>query len=294
MSPRDRSCPAPRRQRGAALVIVLWLVVLLTIIAAGHSYNARIETQLAARHLETAKSRHIAEAATQLTIARLLIPETASAIVVDGRPMPMVVLNREVIVSVRRASGLVDLNSADQPLLESIFAAGGAPPRLAAVLAARVLDWRDADSLTHLDGAEDADYRLAGVGWTARDGRFAAVDELRYVLGMPPAVFRAVSPYLTVHSPASGLDSALAPAFLAAIVDEASIAQSAVDDRLPRDAIGGDGVFHINVAVAGADDVFVSSETVVRVASGAESPFTILSWRDHSRLLTQTREGSRI
>jgi len=85
MRPRlSRACDL-QRQRGAALVIVLWLIVLLTIIAAGHTYNARIEMRLAARQLETAKSRAVAEAATQLTIARLLTPEAAKSLFVDGR-----------------------------------------------------------------------------------------------------------------------------------------------------------------------------------------------------------------
>jgi len=284
-----------QRQRGAALVIVLWLIVLLTIIAAGHTYNARIEMRLAARQLETARSRAIAEAATQLTIARLLAPEAAKNLFVDGRTEQVNVLNRSVTVSVRRASGLVDLNSADQTLLESLFAAGGASPQLAPALAARVLDWRDADSLKHLNGAEDADYRIAGLAWTARDDRFTTVEELRYVLGMPPGVFRAVSPYLTVHSNAAGVDPNLAPEFLLNIFGDRSNGERRLRDiETSRAALGGDGIFHINVAVPGENDVFVSSETIVRVARSAESQFTILSWRDRSRALTQAREGARI
>jgi len=295
MRPRlSRACDL-QRQRGAALVIVLWLIVLLTIIAAGHTYNARIEMRLAARQLETAKSRAVAEAATQLTIARLLTPEAAKSLFVDGREEQIDVLNRSVIVSVRRASGLVDLNSADQTLLESLFAAGGASPQLAPALAARVLDWRDADSLKHLDGAEDADYRIAGLAWTARDGRFTSVEELRYVLGMPPEVYGAVSPYLTVHSNAGGVDPNLAPEFLLNIfADRASGERGSRNAETSRAALGGDGIFQINVAVPGADEVFVSSQTIVRVARSAESQFTILSWRDRSRALTQAREGSRI
>jgi len=284
-----------RRQHGAALVMVLWLIVLLTIIAAGHAYNARIEIRLAERQLETAKSRAIAEAATQLTIARLLTPEAAKNLYVDGRAEQIRVFNRSVTVSVRRASGLVDLNSADQTLLESVFTAGGASAQLAPALAARVLDWRDADNLKHLDGAEDADYRMAALAWNARDGRFTSVEELRYVLGMPPSVYRAVSPYLTVHSNSGGVDPSVAPEFLLRMIAERSNAERAPQTQgMSRAALGGDGVFHINVAVPGAGDVFVSSETIVRVARSAESQFTILGWRDRSRLLTQATEGSRI
>jgi general secretion pathway protein K len=275
------------------LVIVLWLIVLLTIIAAGHSYNARIETQLAARHLETTKSRYVAEAATALTIARLLTPEAARTVVVDGRPITTAVDDRSVIVSVRRANGLVDLNTADQTLLEKIFVAGGAPPRLAVSLAARVVDWRDADDFKHLDGAEDSDYRLAGLAWTARNGRFSTIDELRYVLGMTPSVYRAISPYLTVYSETGGIDLDVAPDFLLRLFEEDNSAGNRRAYReSPPNAFGGNGIYHINVAVPAANGVFVSSETVVRVTANADSRFTILSWRDYSRLLTQAQEGA--
>ena len=46
-----------RRQNGMALVIVLWLVVLLGIMAAGHSRNAHTETQLSSRQLQSAQAR---------------------------------------------------------------------------------------------------------------------------------------------------------------------------------------------------------------------------------------------
>jgi len=286
-----------RRQRGAALVVVLWLIVVLTIVAAGHRYNAHIETQLAARHLETTRSRYLAEAATNLTIARLLSPDTARNMAVDGRPVDVRIDERHTaIVSVRRANGLVDLNSADERLLQSVFVAGGASAELAAALAARTLDWRDPDDFRRIAGAEASDYRLAGLPWSPRDARFAAVDELRYVLGMTPSLYEAVSPYLTVHATSGGLDLNVAPPFLTDLFDtraRSPVTQSD-DAELADTARGGDGIYHINVAVQAPDGVLVSSETVVSVARNSRSPFTVLGWRDHSRLLTLQSEDEEI
>ena len=45
-----------------ALIVVLWLVVLLSIMAAGHSRNVRTDTTLAARQVQSAKARALAEA----------------------------------------------------------------------------------------------------------------------------------------------------------------------------------------------------------------------------------------
>lgn len=293
----DKPYSIRARQRGAALVVVLWLIVVLTIVAAGHRYNAHIESQLAARHLETTRSRYLAEAATQLTIAQLLTPDTAQRLAVDGRLSEIEIDEQHsAIVSVRRTDGLVDLNSADQRLLQSVFIAGGASERLAAALAARVLDWRDPDSFRRIDGAEDTDYRNAGLQWTPRDAQFAAVDELRYILDMPPAVYDAVSPWLTVHSASGGLDLNVAPTFLSAALDARQNANSpaVIDGELPPNLRGGDGIYRIDVAVQAPGGVFLSSETIVRIARNARSPFSVLGWRDHSRMLTRQRKDEEI
>jgi len=52
--------PMRRSQDGMALIVVLWLVVLLSIMAAGHSKNVHTDTTLAARQLQSAKARALA------------------------------------------------------------------------------------------------------------------------------------------------------------------------------------------------------------------------------------------
>jgi general secretion pathway protein K len=177
-----------------------------------------------------------------------------------------------------------------------LFTATGAEQAFAETLAARVLDWRDGDDFRHLGGAEDADYKAAGMPWTARDNRFSSIEELRYVLGMPPAMFRAISPYLTVYSGVGGVDFNVAPEFLIGAFGGASPMPARIgpnSDLLPG-VRGGNGTYHINVAVPGPDGILVSSETVVRVARNAEPQYTVLNWRDRSRLLTQTVEAEGI
>lgn len=282
-------------QRGIALVTVLWLIALLSIVAAGHSRNARLETRLAARYIEMTKARYVADAATQLVIARLLNPVTDQQLAVDGRLIVVNVGDRDAYASIRRANGLVDINTASEPVLRTMFIAAGADGTLADALAARVLDWRDTDGFTHLAGAEDSDYMAAGIAWTARDGRFSSVDELRYVLGITPEIFRAVSPYLTVYSSMRGIDFNVAPEFLVRAFEahDKTVSRYSTNAALPPGVRGGSGTFHINVAVPGADGVFASTESVVRVARNAQPQFAILSWRNLSRLLTQTADDPR-
>ena len=73
-----------KRQRGLALVMVLWLVMLLSIIASGHTYNVHIETRLAAAHVQKAKARASVEAGLSFAILQLLTTNTANAWPIDG------------------------------------------------------------------------------------------------------------------------------------------------------------------------------------------------------------------
>jgi len=280
----------PRRHcRGAALVIVLSLLAVVTVIATSLAGIAHEETLLTQRHMETARSRYIAEASVRLVIAELLSPAVAATVPADGRLRTLDVEGETVIVSVRAARGLMDINSAGEEALRAVFSAAGADDRLATALAERVLDWRDGDDRKRASGAEDADYRALGSPWTARDGRFVSVDEVRYVLGMPPELFRRLSPYLTVHSGTADTDLAAAPPFL---VDALGAGASGYLAPVRRPPQGGPGIFHINVGIPGAGGAFVSLEAVVLIGGG--DSYSILEWREVSRLLTQTRGGALI
>jgi len=158
------------KQCGMALVLVLWLVVLLSVIATGHSRNAHIETRLAARQVDTSASRHVAEGIIQLAILDLLLPDREEQIDTSGRAWPVQALGRNATISIRRASGYIDLNQADDTVLHALFVAGGASDAQAQQLAHAVMDWRDADDLLHMHGAEDDDYRSAGLPWTSVQG----------------------------------------------------------------------------------------------------------------------------
>jgi len=280
----------PSAQNGIALVIVLCLVLLMSVLAVSHSRNAHIETMLAARQVETTAARFVAEAAVNLAILELLQADARDMPHPDGRIRELRVEDRDVLLSVRGASGLVSLNGAAEPLLKSLFVAAGAAEDRASALAAAVVDWRDTDDLRHLNGAEADDYIAADLPWHPSNRPFTTVDELRFVMGMTPAIFRATAAYLTVQSPGATLDLDLAPEFLIETVTGSSMpANPASNSARVRT-----GAYHINAAVRGSGDVLVSCEAVVLVTGGSELPYSILEWRDTSRLLGRQEEPGEI
>jgi general secretion pathway protein K len=288
MNKRAQVCDMlPARQRGMALIIVLWLIVLLGVIAAGHASNVHSETRLAMQHVESAKARTLAEAGIQRAIVSLLLRNGGPVWPVNGTPQRLVIDEREVTVAVRDATGLIDLNAADAGLLGALIATTGDDLSQQEKLVDAILDWRDSDNLTHLHGAEDDAYRAAGLAWTARDAAFSSVDELRYVFGMTAERFAAVVPYVTVHSGRAALNLEYAPPFLIAAVTGQTLANNEYDDgltpqeRQPRAAsIGRNGTYHIYASATGNGKVTASVEAVVRIASTAEQAYSVLYWRE--------------
>jgi general secretion pathway protein K len=284
------TCTLPRRQQGMALIIVLWLVVLLSVMASSHMRNTHTETQLAARQLGLAQARALAEGGIQHAIIELLANKSTGQRPVNGTTFSIHIGNEQVTLAIRDATGLVDLNAASADLLTATIRAVGADEATQRALADAILDWRDVDNLSHLNGAEDDDYRAAGMPWTARDGAFETIDELKYVLGMPQQVFDRLAPLLTVYSGSSSLDLEFAPPFLvAALTGDEFIATTpawpdAIQDET-NSSVGGvrSGTYHIYASVSGAAGSVASVEAVVRISAAKDRPFTILEWREPSR-----------
>lgn len=189
-----------RRQRGIALVLVLWLVVLLTVIGGSHAYNAHVETRVTMNQVDSVRARALAEAGVNRGIMELYAPDKHNQWRFDGSDYLLRLDDGEpVTVALRNAAGRVDLNRASQELLKTLLGALGMESERGNALSDAILDWRDDDHLTRLNGAEDRDYRAAGLDYEARDTPFLRVDELRYVLGMDDSTYRRLEPHLSVH-----------------------------------------------------------------------------------------------
>ena len=66
-------------------------------------------------------------------------------------------------------------------------------------LADAIIDFRDEDNEKGRNGAERRDYDSAGLSYGPKNEPFQLVDELVYVLGMTPNIYRRVAPLLTVR-----------------------------------------------------------------------------------------------
>ncbi|RKZ69301.1 MAG: hypothetical protein DRQ44_03185, partial [Gammaproteobacteria bacterium] len=266
--------------RGIALIIVLWLLVLLTVIAASHARIIRTETRLAANHVEAGRARSMAEAGTYHAIMEMLVSENTQRWPVNGSINRIRYEDGHVAIAIRDARGLVDINSASAAVLDTVLAGAGMEQQgQRQALVDAILDWRDRDNLKHLNGAEDDDYRRAGLSWAARDGDFSSIEEFRYVLGMSNPLFAQLAPYLTIHSGQAGVKLDYAPPWLVSVLS----ARQDFSGSGNSTARGGGSTFHITVWATTTGGSSASLDTVVHIAAGSDLPYRILSWHTPAR-----------
>lgn len=187
-----------RGSRGAALILVLWLVASLSLVVMASSRGIRLQTQRAALDLERLRAESVLDAAIQLTAQRMMSERTA-----DGRyriqRLPMG--SNDIWVEVTPSGGLVDVNVASEALLQALFQrAGGLSSGEAAILTSRVRDFIDPDDTPGgVGGAEAAQYRAAGWPSLPRNGALDDLSELRSVLGMTSELYEIIAPHLGIN-----------------------------------------------------------------------------------------------
>lgn len=190
-----------RRARGAALVLVMWLIALLTALVGAYSMTARIEHMQGRVLSRGLVAEQAARAGLEYAMARVADPVVEAQWVPDGRPYAWTFGAAVVEVRIVDESGKIDLNAAAEPLLSSLFRVVGADAETAGAVATAIIDWRDSDSLSQASGgAEDPQYAAAERPYGAKDAPFETIGEVEQVLGMTPALYAAVAEHLTVFS----------------------------------------------------------------------------------------------
>ena len=204
-------CVDPHKQKGIALIIVLWITTLLMLIASSFIYAMRTDINIVANSMSRARLEAAADAAVQRGVFEMFKPpQLLGRWAADGVPQAWSYQGVAVEVSMTDESGKIDINTASDALLRGLFLAQGINEEDAAVVTDAILDWRDPDSLKRLRGAEEADYFAAGYSYKPANSAFQSNEELRLVIGMTPELFDKVAPLITIYSRQPGINAGIA------------------------------------------------------------------------------------
>ena len=200
-----------RRQSGVALVLVLWVSVLITVVASSFIVERRTEALILRNALSLARAEAAADAGVYRGIHDMYRSDNApERWKRDGSVQEWAFDSIPVRVEMRDESAKIDINTASEVLLRGLLTSSGLNDQDAAKLLDAILDWRDPDSLKRPNGAEEADYRDAGLTYKPANSAFQAIEELQLVLGMRPDLYRRLAPSITVFSRQAGVNPQLA------------------------------------------------------------------------------------
>ena len=286
------------RQRGVALVLVLWVCVLLTLIASSFIVERRTELLIVRNSASLARAEQAANAGVMRAVIELYrVDADPGKWTKDGVPHEWSYDGVPVRIEMRDESAKIDINTAADPLLRGLLLSVGLKEEDATKLLDSIIDWRDPDSLKRPSGAEESDYRAAGLSYKPANAPFQAIEELQLVLGMRPEIYRRLAPLITVFSRQPGVNTQIAPrdVLLAIpgvtpqIVDEFIAAREKARAEktalpvLPQAAAFGGGGSMIATIRADArmeDGIVFGREAAALLRPVPRRPVTFISWRE--------------
>jgi general secretion pathway protein K len=287
------------RQKGLALVLVLWVLSLLTIMAGSFALSMRREASIVAGIRNNARAMAVAESGIAMAEMMLLNPDPNKRWRADGSIYQIISADAKVRVRLLSETGKIDINKADQTLLQGLMTQAPVDAELQTRLVNAILDWRDKDDLVHINGAEKKEYQDAGLSYQPGNKPFQTIEELQLVLGMNESVFEWIEALITVYSGQPQVSVELAtkevlqviPGLDAGLVDSyiAARLESAIND-LPvppfpsssgQNNPGGQHIVLTLVSEALLDDESsaVISAVIKQSDETGATPFQVLKWQ---------------
>ncbi|MFY8329068.1 type II secretion system minor pseudopilin GspK [Pseudoalteromonas sp. ZZD1] len=274
-----------KSSRGAALVIVLFIVALASILAVEMSANLMVQVQRSTNIQGHQQAKWYAYAAEELAIKALLQSKkddpdktTLQQIWAQQGDIPYPVdngtlqgnitdlqacLNLNALRAKAPTDGKTKTNPAHKALLALLENIEDLPSdESEETMADSVYDWLDQDNITYRSGAEEDEYSSRDFPYLTANNYFASTSELRLIRGFNPLVMEKILPFVCVI-PGSELlainVNTLDPEhalLLSALIDglEESGAQSVLSAR-PEEGFGDIEEFFEQINQQGAQNV---------------------------------------
>ena len=197
------------RERGFVLLAVLLVLTLLAVVVTELAFSARLEASMVRSYRDGVVARHLAEAAVQQAIREIATPAQVAALdetgqlvfyrVLPGQTTPtrLPALPRARVAlgpgefSYRLAdeSARLGLNTVGADRLARLLDTLGVDATVRDVIVDSLQDWRDADDLPRLHGAESDFYLALPVPYRARNAGLQDEAELLQIRGVGPELY---------------------------------------------------------------------------------------------------------
>ncbi|MDF3241068.1 general secretion pathway protein GspK [Pseudomonas veronii] len=232
-----------RRQRGAALLLVLWGLALLSVLLGGLAGWVQLESRQALWHRQHTQTVLAAQAGVALAMAD-------RHWIADGRERLLTFDDAQLHVSLRSERGKLYLVNAEAHDLTRLALACGASPAQAAQVA-KALDARRKQGLAP----------------------FRVLEEVRQLPGMSQALYRQLLPELTLWS---DLDRP-APAFASALMRQAlNLPQQSAQGADPGEVL----VVDSRAQRPGGYEARLQVTVLLSPTEDGAQPYRVLRWQE--------------
>ncbi|AOT06750.1 type II secretion system minor pseudopilin GspK [Pseudoalteromonas luteoviolacea] len=210
-----------RKQQGAALIIVLFIVALAASLAAEMSSSLMVQVQKAA-NIQTHQQAKWYSYGTEELVKKVLLESRkddpdkvhlGQPWAIDEVPYPVdhgtlsgkitdlqACLNLNALRAPKEQNAKsTDTNPAHRALLELLKNIEDLPAQESEeAMADSVYDWLDEDSITYRSGAEEDEYMSRQMPYMTANNLMASESELRVIKGFNPLVMEKLLPYVCV------------------------------------------------------------------------------------------------
>jgi general secretion pathway protein K len=219
-----------RSERGIALLMVLWILIILMVIVLSFSFMTRTDIHATLFFKEGWEKQCLAEAGIERAITEMFyrthnksLPSTpleSEVIKVDGTEYTGQLGADNYVYGILDESGKINVNLLSDTsgiILNNLLVNRGVPKEVADTITDSVLDWMDSDETHRVHGAESDYYMSLPVPYKAKNDKFEAVEELLLIKGMTSEILygTAKAPgifnFITVYSKTGGINVNTAP-----------------------------------------------------------------------------------
>ncbi len=256
-----------RGQRGFALLIVLWTLVLLALLATTITETGRNEARIASNLVGAANAEAAADGGVAAGMFHLLIANDQHW-AANGVAHRLVVGHEVVDVAMSDQDGMLDPNQSPPPLITALLRQIGLDDNTAQSLSNAIVDWR-----SPTDAGLLPMYQAAHKEFGPPHQPFQSAAELGLVLGMTPRIEALLLPHIDPFVQSTPDPDLADPVVAAALQDAIKRDHVALDPG----STDGPILVLISATAHGRGDAF-TRRALVRFDSSADPPFTTLEW----------------
>jgi general secretion pathway protein K len=188
-----------RSQRGVAMVIVMWVILVLSLLIAGFAFTMHVEMQVASFSRKQLKAQMLARGGFEVARMQLILAATKRREPYDGLNQDWAT-NETLFVDHELGEGKYNvkvadeerklpINSLDENQLKHLVTLTGIDPLDGDVIVDSIQDWREKNDLHRLNGADNEYYNSLSPPYNAKHAPLDRVEELLLVRGVTREYF---------------------------------------------------------------------------------------------------------